>query len=297
MIDLSVIVPVRNAEGFIRECIDSIIRSGVAETIVVDGNSRDQTVPIAESFGATVLNDGGRGVAAARMQGVQTANQPNVALIDVDIVLPDGALPALFAEFEAGNYAALQAGLISISDDGYWGRALVFHHNNGRSKNWPGVMATIFRKDVLLRYGLDEWFASGEDIELRWRLKRGSEHVGVSRQTLVSHRFDDTLKCALGQFKDDGEGLARMFLKYKLPALKLLGIPAAGAVRGICICVKKRSPEYIPYFLLYCLMNYVAMIRTLITSRYPAERNVGGENGTNTVQSSANTANAGQQHG
>ena len=139
----------------------------------------------------------------------------------------------LYTEFRDGGFTALQAGLISEAGPGYWGQALVFHHNNGRSKNWPGVMATIFRKDRLLHYGFDEWFASGEDIELRWRLRKGGEKLGVSRTVLVAHRFEDTLSCALGQFKADGEGLARMVLKYRLPALKLLGIPAAGAVRGM----------------------------------------------------------------
>jgi glycosyltransferase involved in cell wall biosynthesis len=269
VIDLTAIIPVRNAEMFLTDCLESISRANVRETIVVDGNSSDRTVEIAREFTPKVLSDEGQGVAAARAIGARQAESPNVALIDVDIVLPDTALERLFSEFESGGYAALQAGLISTSGNGYWGRALVFHHNNGRSKNWPGVMATIFRKDVLLRYGFDEWFKSGEDIELRWRLRRGTEKMGVSRTVTVSHRFDDTFSCALGQFRADGEGLARMVLKYRIPALKLLGIPLAGALRGIAISLKQRQPEYVLYFLVYGVMNYVAMIRTLLTTRYP----------------------------
>lgn len=266
MQDLAVVVPVRNAEVFISACLDSIQKAGPTELIVVDGHSSDRTVEIAREKAAQTLSEGG-GVAAARMAGVRQATSPNVALIDVDIVLPDGALPALYDEFREGGYTALQAGLLSTSGIGYWGRALVFHHNNGRSKHWPGLMVTIFRKDRLLSYGLDERFKSGEDIEMRWRLKRGKEKVGVSRTTIVEHRFDDTLKCALGQFKDDGEGLARMVLKYKLPALHLMGIPAAGMVRGIWIALRKREPKWLPYYLLYGVMNYVAMVRTLLTER------------------------------
>jgi len=275
MLDLTVIVPVRNAEAFLTECLRSIAKSDPREVIVVDGNSGDRTVEIARTFTPLVLNDNGQGVAAARLLGARQAEAPNVALIDVDIVLPDNALDRLFTEFESGGYAALQAGLISSSGKGYWGRALVFHHNNGRSKNWPGVMATIFRKNVLLRYGLDEWFKSGEDIELRWRLQRGTEKLGVSRAVTVTHRFDDTFSCALGQFRADGEGLARMVLKYRLPALKLLGIPAAGAIRGIAVSLSQRQPQFILYFLVYGVMNYLAMIRTLLSTRYPKQERPG----------------------
>jgi glycosyltransferase involved in cell wall biosynthesis len=263
MLDLTVVVPVRNAEHFIDACLASIVRAAPREIIVVDGNSTDSTVARARQYPVTILSDEGRGVAAARLLGVQRAATDVVALIDVDIVLPDGALAALLAEFTEGGYTALQAGLHSVSGDGYWGQALAFHHNTGRSKSWPGVMATIFRRQALLDYGFDERFASGEDIELRWRLKRGHERLGVSRRTFVEHRFEDTFTCARGQFEADGKGLARMVLKYRWQALPLLGIPAAGAVRGIAVCVRRGQPKWIPYYVSYALLNYTAIIGTL----------------------------------
>lgn len=263
MLDLTVVVPVRNAEHFIDACLASIVRAAPREIIVVDGNSTDATVERARQYPVTILSDEGRGVAAARLMGVQRAATDVVALIDVDIVLPDGALAALFDEFTEGGYTALQAGLHSVSGNGYWGQALAFHHNTGRSKNWPGVMATIFRRQALLDYGFDERFASGEDIELRWRLKRGHERLGVSQRTFVDHRFEDTFTCARSQFEADGQGLARMVLKYRWQALPLLGIPAAGAARGIAVCVRRGQPKWIPYYISYALLNYAAIIGTL----------------------------------
>ncbi len=263
MLDVTVVVPVRNAEHFIDACLASIVRAAPREIIVVDGNSTDSTVARARQYPVTILSDEGKGVAAARLLGVQRAATDVVALIDVDIVLPDGALAALFDEFTEGGYTALQAGLHSVSGNGYWGQALAFHHNTGRSKNWPGVMATMFRRQALLDYGFDERFASGEDIELRWRLKRGHERLGVSQRTFVDHRFEDSFQCARGQFEADGQGLARMVLKYRWQALPLLGIPAAGAVRGIAVCVRRGQPKWIPYYISYALLNYAAIIGTL----------------------------------
>ncbi len=259
MLPVTVIVPVRNAESMADDCLASIFRANPREVIVVDGNSTDGTLEIIGKYPAKVLSDNGRGVPAARMLGIEAATSDVVVLIDVDIVLPDGALEALYAEYTDGGYDALQAGLESISGPGYWGRALATHHNRGRSKNWPGVMATFFRRQILLDYRFDERFRSGEDIELRWRLEKANLKVGVSRKTIVKHRFGDTYEVALDQFTQDGKGIGRMYAKYGLPALKLLFIPAAGCVRGILLSLLRLEPQWIPYYLVYLFYNYASM--------------------------------------
>jgi glycosyltransferase involved in cell wall biosynthesis len=259
MLPISVVVPVRNAEFFINECLTSIVQAEPAEIILVDGLSTDRTLECAKNFPVKVISDEGKGVPAARMMGIRAASYPNVALIDVDIVLPDGALSSLYEEYVEGDYHALQAGLVSISGAGYWGKALVHHHNNGRSKNWPGLMSTIFKKKVLLKFPLDERFRSGEDIEIRWRLRQENYKMGVSRTTQVFHRFEDTYDHAKGQWVADGKGLGRMFAKYGWKAGLMLAIPAAGSARGILRSLLQLQPQWIPYFLGYLLYNYAAM--------------------------------------
>jgi glycosyltransferase involved in cell wall biosynthesis len=261
MLELSVIVPVRDAESMVFECLQTICACSPREIIVVDGLSSDCTVDIADRFPVDVVSDEGRGVAAARMIGVKRARSPVVALIDVDIVLPPGSLECLLEEFLQGEYAALQAGLHSVAGPRYWGQALVTHHNWGCSKNWPGLMATIFKRQVLLDYKLDERFLSGEDIEFRWRLRRAGLKIGVSRRTLVTHRFDDTYACARAQWKADGEGLGRMLSKYGWRAMALGGMPLAGSIRGVLLSLVRLQPRWIPYYLAYLVYNYLAMPR------------------------------------
>lgn len=263
MLPISVIVPVRNAETMVEACLTSIFEGDPAEVIVVDGRSTDRTLEIVRKFEVKILSDDGRGVPAARMMGIESASRDVVALIDVDIVLPGGALQDLYQEFVAGGYDALQAGLTSTSGPGYWGQALMVHHNRGRSKNWPGVMATMFRRQVLLQHPFDERFRSGEDIELRWRLKGAGLKLGVSRKTLVQHRFGDTYEFAKDQFRQDGLGLSRMVAKYGWRAMALLGIPAAGSLRGILLSLSHREPRWIRYYLAYCFHNYAAMPEVL----------------------------------
>jgi glycosyltransferase involved in cell wall biosynthesis len=231
--------------------------------------STDKTLEIARRYPVTILSDEGMGVAAARSIGARAAESRWVALMDVDIVLPDDALADLFAEFRDGEYTALQAGLRSVSGSGYWGRALVNHHRFGRSKNWPGVMATIFERDALLRHGFDQRFLSGEDIELRWRLKRSGAKLGVSRRTVVDHRFDDSFDFAKGQWLADGRGLGRMVQKYGWRAAMLLGLPLAASVRGSILSLLRRQPNWLPYYACYLVFNYIGMFGTFGRSLLP----------------------------
>jgi len=263
-IDVSVVVPARNAEALLDGCLGSIAASRPREIIVVDGNSTDRTVEVARRHADVVVSDGGRGLPVARMLGVQAARCPLVVLIDADIILPDGTLAALVDEFVEGGYVALQAGLGSISGDGYWGRALTHHHRTGVSKNWFGVMATVFERDTLLDIGFDPGFLSGEDIDLRWRLVRAGARIGVSRRTCVIHRFDDSFDFARDQWLADGHGLGRMIRKHGAGGAWLLFLPVLAASRGVALSVVRwRQPRWIPYYASYCLFNYMGMARAL----------------------------------
>lgn len=262
--DLTVVIPVRNAAAFIEACLDLAIASGPAEVIVVDGRSTDATVEIARRYPVRLLDDGGRGVAAARLMGAEAARTEWIALVDVDVLLPPGALAALLDEARSNDYTALQAGLESTSGPGYWGRALVAHHRSGLSKHWFGLVATVFRRDVFLRHGLDVSFGSGEDIEMRFRLEQSGERIGVSSRTIVPHRFGDTFEFARGQFLADGAGLARMAMKHGWRAAPLLALPAAAALRGAVLSVLGGQPRWLPYYATFLALNWFAMGRQLL---------------------------------
>ncbi len=259
--ELTVIVPVRNGEHWIDDCLASIASTAVAEIIVVDGLSTDRTIERATARGARVISDEGRGVAAARHMGAEAARTRYVALVDVDVVLYDGALVSLLDEFTRDGYTGLQAGLHSVAGPGYWGRALAQHHRSGRSKHWFGLVATILERDALLEYGLDESFLSGEDIDLRWRLARAGAKTGVSRATVVEHRFEDTWDFALGQWLADGHGLGRMLGAHGLRSMRLLALPLAAAVRGSALSLLRMQPHWIPYYVCFCAFNYVGIAR------------------------------------
>ena len=265
--DITVIVPTRNVAHWLGRCLDAIAACDPHEIIVVDGLSTDATRDIALARGARVLSDEGRGVSAARALGAQAATTRYVAVIDADVVLPPGALQRLLDEFVRDGYTGLQAGLRSVSEGGYWGRALVHHHRNSRSRNWFGVVATVFERTTLLEIGFDETFLSGEDVELRWRLQRAGAKVGVSRETVVEHRFGSGWDFALGQWLADGCAGARMMTaSHGLRSAWFAVLPLAAALRGIALSVVRLQPQWVPYYVCYCVFNYVGITRQLLST-------------------------------
>jgi glycosyltransferase involved in cell wall biosynthesis len=286
-LDVSVVVPARNAARVLPACLDSIVRSAPRELIVVDGESTDRTREIAASYGATVLSDHGRGLPFARILGADAATSSRVALIDADVVLPHRALADLLAEFEAGGYTALQAGLFSTSGPRYWGQALAEHHRTGRSRRWFGLVATVFDRQILLEQGFDDAFRSGEDIELRWRFRDKGFRTGVSETTLVEHRFvGDDFAFARDQFDMDGRGLGLLIRKRPLSGLRLALLPLAAGIRGIVLTTARGAPKWIPYYLAFILFNYVGMLASLLKpprkstspTRGPRRRRAAGPN-------------------
>jgi hypothetical protein len=94
-------------------------------------------------------------------------------------------------------------------------------------------------------------------------LRRAGLRLAVSRRTIVTHRYEDTFEFACGQWRADGQGLARMIRKYGWEAALLLGLPLSGSVRGVLLSLVRLQPGWIPYYLCYMVFNYVAMIGEL----------------------------------
>jgi glycosyltransferase involved in cell wall biosynthesis len=263
--DVTAVVPVRDGEQLLPECLTALRQADVGGIVVVDGLSRDRSREIAAEYGAVVISDEGRGLPHARTVGVAAATTRWVLLVDCDVVFPPGALAGLLEEFADQDFTALQAGLQSVGGPGYWGRALAQHHRTGRSRQWFGLVATVFERDDLARIGFDDSFVSGEDIEVRWRLRAAGLRTGVSERVLVEHRFaGDDFAFALDQFLMDGSGLGRMVRKHGWRGLRLLVLPLAAAVRGVAISLVTGKPQWIPYYAAFGWFNYVGLVRGLM---------------------------------
>jgi glycosyltransferase involved in cell wall biosynthesis len=267
---ISAIVPARNAEHWIESCLSAIRANHPAEIILVDGGSTDRTVELARPWVDKVIDDGGTGVAAARMMGVASASQPWVALVDADVVLPPNALRDLDHERRDRHLVALQAGLRSVGAGDYWSQSLADHHNQGQSRQWFGVCASLVSRDVLLANPLDGDLRSGEDIDLRIRLTTAGFPVGVSDTMIGQHRFGTGFAFAGQQWLADGAGLGRMVRKHGRAALvNAMLIPFAAAALGLFRGTRQALRPW-PYFAGFAVGNYMGLWRGLTDRSVPA---------------------------
>ncbi len=89
---VSIVLPVYNAEAFLRETLESVFALDYEplEVIVVDDGSTDGSAALAQSFpGVRCIRQENRGPAAARNTGIEAAQGEFVAFVDADdIVLP-----------------------------------------------------------------------------------------------------------------------------------------------------------------------------------------------------------------
>jgi dolichol-phosphate mannosyltransferase len=98
----SIVVPAMNEEETIGPVLEAL-RGRTDDLIVVDGRSTDRTSEIARSFGARVIQDGGRGKGDAVRVGLEAAQHPIVVFIDADGSHDPDDIGKLVAPIAAGE--------------------------------------------------------------------------------------------------------------------------------------------------------------------------------------------------
>lgn len=88
---VSLVIPAYNEAAHIKQCLEAIERQSTApfEVLLVDNNSTDDTVKIAQSFPfVKVLHEKRQGVLYARATGFSAARGDIIGRIDADTILP-----------------------------------------------------------------------------------------------------------------------------------------------------------------------------------------------------------------
>jgi len=115
---LSVIIPTLNAGSRLAECLDALVEPAidglVKEVIIVDGGSTDDTLKIADGFGATILSaPPGRG--GQLKAGAATASNDWLLFLHGDTVLEPGWADEARLFIEKNVY---DAGVFTLAFDG-----------------------------------------------------------------------------------------------------------------------------------------------------------------------------------
>ena len=98
---ISIIIPMYNAQAYIKRCIGSVLDQGFEdlEVIVVDDGSADDSCLVAGSFGdgrIRLVSQGRKGVSWARNTGLDLAQGRYIIFMDADDQLLDHALKTMY---------------------------------------------------------------------------------------------------------------------------------------------------------------------------------------------------------
>jgi glycosyltransferase involved in cell wall biosynthesis len=122
MMSVSVVMPAKNAAAHIREAIESVLAQSneVAELIVVDDGSTDDTATIVKSFDETrirLVASATSGVSSARNFGARMAAGDWLMFLDADDRLRPNAIATLLAAAQSAPRAVLIYGDYDLIDD------------------------------------------------------------------------------------------------------------------------------------------------------------------------------------
>jgi len=194
---ISVIIPAYNAERYLAEAIDSVLRQTLPpkQVIVVDDGSTDGTAEVAKRYGAaiTFVMQKQSGVAPARNHGLRLADQPLIAFLDADDrYLPDKLAIQYRCLLEAPQtMLCLCRTLDFISPDHKPPSAepadLTPQFRPGQAQTW------LVRREVFEQVGVfDTNFPYAQGSELYSRMETANLPIVRIPDLLVERRLHDT---------------------------------------------------------------------------------------------------------
>jgi glycosyltransferase involved in cell wall biosynthesis len=210
---ISAIMPVFNGAAYLRTSLPPLSkmleRGEIVELMVVNDGSTDDSVEIAESFGARIIHTGGRmGVGHARNIAAEAATGDILWYVDADVVAHDDVATKLRDAFVDPTVTAV----IGSYDDKPPAQNFLsqyknlvnhhYHHRGSREAStfWGGCGA-VRKREFMAIDGFDtERFRlpSVEDIELGYRLCDAGGRIQLISDIQATHlkvwRFVDLIR-------------------------------------------------------------------------------------------------------
>ena len=226
---VSVVVPARNAERTLGECLESLLQLDYdperREILVVENGSTDQTGEIIDDYPVRALLEQRRGPSAARNRGVESARGEIVAFTDADCVVTKGWLRALVAGFAASDVWGVAGEIVAYPPrtpaERYLARYKARWQAPALQARRPFAVTSnvAFRRATFDRLGLfDTRLIKAQDKDFGWRFYADPElRLVYSREALVLHHHRTTAWSLLAQHAGWGYGAALLHRKHGLP--------------------------------------------------------------------------------
>jgi glycosyltransferase involved in cell wall biosynthesis len=174
---VSVIIPTRNEENVINDCILSVINQTMKpfEIIIVDGHSTDKTLEIARQHPVQIVIEGHpSSLPNARNLGVENAKGEIVLIIDADVILDKYCIEKALVYFGDTDVVAVIPSEEKVCHtylekiQVYW---MIGNANPFRTGIGISSFAEFFRKELFAEISFDPNLGLGEDDDFQNRLK------------------------------------------------------------------------------------------------------------------------------
>lgn len=206
----SVVIPAHNEEKYIGKCLRSVrsaakyVKPEKVEIIVVANRCTDKTAAISKHYGARVVVNDDKCIAAIRNTGVKAAKGDIIVTIDADSMMTKYSLYEIKEMLESGRYIGggtnpkfdrMSIGIAFSSMYVAVNLLPIMIKNKGYLS---GAMFWLYKRDFEAIKGFDESLVSLEDMDFAVRLNKLGISKGLKYGTLKrsyiltsSRKFDE----------------------------------------------------------------------------------------------------------
>ena len=208
MTEITIIIPVYNAEKTLKKCLDSVKKQDYKnyEVVIVDDCSTDSSLSIAKGYGYKLIRlKKNSGSGKARNIGAKEAKTKLIAFTDSDCILPNDWLSRVIKNLK-NKKVHFVCGGYSGSEGGSFLEKYAFHELLIRRKNLPKFVKTFpsnnfaCYKDIFLKEKgfpvSKNYFA--EDLEFGLEIGRRYK-ILWDKNIGVKHQFHKKIKKYLKQ--------------------------------------------------------------------------------------------------
>jgi len=205
---ISVVVPVHNHYGYLRECLSSILAQtpscGVEIVVVDDASSDPRVLPLLQSFAALnpriklILNKSNLGISDTQNRAAAAATGEFLAFLDCDDRLAENALSVVAEQLEGADYVFSDR--IDVDAKGekvriakYGGYDAIKPSSDIASDLLDGMVAShlkvIRREAFLAAGGFDPRLGGVQDWDLALKMAQRGARLSYIAQPLYLHRL------------------------------------------------------------------------------------------------------------
>jgi len=215
---ISIVTTVRNEEAHLGRLLESLLpQEGPFEVVLVDAESRDGTVGIAEAFAREhpgllriLRRPGSRGV--GRNTAVREARGEYVAFIDGDCFADSRWLGTLRAALGPGRVVAGRT--VNVGKPRYGQLERVELYQGGFDVTYPSCNLAYERALFERLGGFDPRFITAEDIDLNLRAVDAGATIHFDPGAIVYHQMRETFVRFLYQAFWNGYGRKQLTEKH-----------------------------------------------------------------------------------